>query len=258
MLSSSVVLPSKTPHEQSTVVRPAPSVREVHNKDGAVLLDISQGICFGMSSIGVKIWQLLQKQQSLADICDALCAEYPDASRECIDNDIAHFVQELEIKGVLIMPGRAPKSIPRPKILSVVQKLGSQSRRHKQRRAQFLFWKALLGLLAFDLLGLGKNFFCVYEMVRGWNVLDRPAPAGIENEVSDAVNLACAWYPKHVLCLQRSAVITCLLRHCGVSNQMVVGAQKLPFKAHAWVEVAGKVINDESEVLATYMVWERL
>jgi hypothetical protein len=38
---------------------------------------------------------------------------------------------------------------------------------------------------------------------------------------------------------------------------MVIGARQLPFKAHAWVEVAGLVVNDKSYVPETYAVLDR-
>ena len=37
---------------------------------------------------------------------------------------------------------------------------------------------------------------------------------------------------------------------------MILGAQKLPFKAHAWVEVNGRAINERSNI-ATYAIWDR-
>ena len=71
-----------------------------------------------------------------------------------------------------------------------------------------------------------------------------------------AVNHACVWYPKRVLCLQRSAVTTCVLRNCGVPASMVMGAQTLPFKAHAWTEVDERPITNRA-VQTIYSVWER-
>jgi len=38
---------------------------------------------------------------------------------------------------------------------------------------------------------------------------------------------------------------------------MVLGAQKFPFRAHAWVEVGGRAINERNNVQARYGVWER-
>jgi hypothetical protein len=121
-----------------------------------------------------------------------------------------------------------------------------------------LFWKAFLGLLAFDALLLGRNFTRLHRIVRRWPVAKQNEPAETVDRVAEAVNRALIWYPKHVLCLQRSAVTTCVLRNQGVYAQMVLGAQKFPFKAHAWVEVNGKVVNERnSQLLSAYGVWER-
>jgi hypothetical protein len=121
----------------------------------------------------------------------------------------------------------------------------------------YLFWKALLGLLAFDLMGFGHNFSRMHKFVCEWRVTVRPNGRDTVNQVCHAVNYACVFYPKRVLCLQRSAVTTCLLRNCGVHALMVMGAQKLPFKAHAWTEVDGLPINERRDVQKIYGVWER-
>ena len=122
---------------------------------------------------------------------------------------------------------------------------------------RFLFWKALFGLMAFDLLLLVRNFATLHRIVSNWKSRDRKASPDTSDRVCDAVNLACSWYPKRALCLQRSALTTCLLRSCGVPAEMVIGAQKLPFKAHAWVEVNGRAVNERTDVQTIYGVWER-
>jgi hypothetical protein len=38
---------------------------------------------------------------------------------------------------------------------------------------------------------------------------------------------------------------------------MVIGAQQMPFKAHAWVEVAGQVVNDKPYTPEMYAVLDR-
>src|SRR6266568_1961878 len=119
---------------------------------------------------------------------------------------------------------------------------------------RLLFWKALIGLLAFDLLGLGQNFVRMHRFVRNWKLASRSASADAVDRVCHGVNDACVWYPKRVLCLQRSAVTTCLLRSLGVSAHMVIGAQKFPFKAHAWTEVDGSAINERRDVQSKYGV----
>ena len=126
-----------------------------------------------------------------------------------------------------------------------------------QRLPRLLFWKALLGLFAFDVLGFGSDFARMHRVVSCWKVASKTVLVGAVDLVCEAVNHACMWYPKRVLCLQRSAVTTCLLRHCGLPAQMVMGTQTLPFKAHAWTEVHGCVINERRDVQSLYSVWER-
>ena len=120
----------------------------------------------------------------------------------------------------------------------------------------FLFFRALFMLLAYDFLSAVCRFQTLYSMVKHWEVAGRPQPDTIDR-VCMAVNYACVWYPKQALCLQRSFVTTYLLRKHGIPAQMVLGAQKLPFKAHAWVEVNGLAINERSDVQAHYAVWDR-
>jgi hypothetical protein len=38
---------------------------------------------------------------------------------------------------------------------------------------------------------------------------------------------------------------------------MVIGAQQMPFKAHAWVEADGKVVNDRQYIGELYATLER-
>lgn len=71
------------------------------------------------------------------------------------------------------------------------------------------------------------------------------------------IDLACVLYVKPVLCLQRSAATTLLLRRYGWPAEMVIGAQVLPFKSHAWVEVEGAVVNDKPYVREIFSVLER-
>lgn len=120
-----------------------------------------------------------------------------------------------------------------------------------------LFVEAIVALLVYDILSLLCPFKALYRKVRTWKVVQRTKQANIANRVCIAVNYACIWYPKQALCLQRSFVTTYLLRKHGVRAEMVLGAQKLPFKAHAWVEVDGRAVNERSNVKATYAVWDR-
>jgi hypothetical protein len=76
-------------------------------------------------------------------------------------------------------------------------------------------------------------------------------------QICAEMDLACIWYPKQVLCLQRSAATTCLLKQYGIRAQMVIGTQQTPFKSHAWVELDGQVVNDKPYTSEMYSILER-
>lgn len=75
--------------------------------------------------------------------------------------------------------------------------------------------------------------------------------------ISRAIDLACVFYYKRVLCLQRSAALAVLLRRHGQRAELVIGAQLVPFHSHAWVEVGNQVVNDKPYIGATFQVLER-
>jgi len=121
----------------------------------------------------------------------------------------------------------------------------------------FLVLQAYLNLIHFDLYLARRNFAVLYNKVRTYPVAKgSPTPDAIE-KICYAVDLACIWYWKEALCLQRSAAATCLLKQYGVPAQMVIGAQQVPFKAHAWVEVDGRVVNDKPYTAEMYGVLDR-
>ena len=121
-----------------------------------------------------------------------------------------------------------------------------------------LLSEALAMLFVYDLVRLLLPFRRLHGVVKSWPVLERDRAKGTVDEICRAVNLACVWYPKQALCLQRSFATTYLLRRRGIAAEMVLGAQKLPFKAHAWVEVGRQAVNERSNVQSAFAVWERL
>ncbi len=121
----------------------------------------------------------------------------------------------------------------------------------------FLVVRAYLKLVQFDLYLAMENFHGLYEKVRGYPITTGSLAADSVESVCAAIDMACIWYWKEVLCLQRSAATTCLLKRSGVPAQMILGAQQVPFKAHAWVEVDGRVVNDKPYMREMYAVLDR-
>src|ERR1700722_14191287 len=108
-----------------------------------------------------------------------------------------------------------------------------------------LVLQAYLRLIQVDLYLARGNFEALYNKVRTFPLRKKQASSNLVEHVCFAVDMACIWYWKEALCLQRSAATACLLRTLGAPAQLVIGAQQMPFRAHAWVEVDGLVVNDK-------------
>jgi hypothetical protein len=121
----------------------------------------------------------------------------------------------------------------------------------------FLVLKAYSMLILFDLYLARNDFAGLHDKVRFYPATKaRPSSRTIE-QICAAVDMASIWYWKEVRCLERSATTACLLKQFGVAAQMVIGARQIPFKAHAWVEVDGQVVNDKPYVQELYAVLDR-
>jgi hypothetical protein len=121
----------------------------------------------------------------------------------------------------------------------------------------FLVLKAYLKLIHFDLYLARGSFAALYKKVRNYPIGATVSADDAVERICSAVDMASIWYWKEALCLQRSAATACLLKEYGVPAQMVIGAQRMPFKAHAWVEVDGRVVNDKPYTSEMYAVLDR-
>jgi len=121
----------------------------------------------------------------------------------------------------------------------------------------YLLLRASVQLVRFDYPVARGNFVALHRAVRNYPVRKHFATTYPTERICHAIDLACIWYYKRVLCLQRSAATACLLKQYGIAAQLVIGAQPFPFKAHAWVEVDGRVVNDKPYIPEIYRVLER-
>lgn len=117
---------------------------------------------------------------------------------------------------------------------------------------------AYVGLLAVDIFLKLAGFRFLHRAVRRWPTRSLKCLDGTAvRTVCSAVDAAALYYYKEVLCLQRSALIVCLLRMRGVAAQLVIGCRRVPFLAHAWVEVHGETVYGEEPLEGTFCVLER-
>ena len=87
-------------HVTETTLLPSDSVRTSETQDGAVLLDIRQGVCFSVNPVGALIWRQLRDgaspttiTQHLANVCGISCQQ--------AEADVQEFVEQLKQRQLL-------------------------------------------------------------------------------------------------------------------------------------------------------------
>lgn len=118
------------------------------------------------------------------------------------------------------------------------------------------FLAAFRELLWVEVLLSSRGFSRVHRAVRNSGIR-QPSKAENYSDICRAVDIACVLYFKQVQCLQRSAALVRLLRKRGIPAELVIGIQKWPFRAHAWAEIAGQVVNDKPHITGGFVVIER-
>ena len=97
-----------------------------------------------------------------------------------------------------------------------------------------------------------------YEIVRESKIKQIVAERRVPHEdICRAMDIACVFYPKTVLCLQRSVAGVAVLRTYGWSAEFVTGCSIGTFENHAWVELNGKIVNDKPYMHEMYQVLDR-
>ena len=71
---------------------------EVHGE--VIALDIDQGQCYGLNSVGSRVWQLLESPVSLEEMVDTLTSEYEVSRAECLAQ-VGELVSSLKAAGLL-------------------------------------------------------------------------------------------------------------------------------------------------------------
>lgn len=131
--------------------------------------------------------------------------------------------------------------------------------------------RRLLAALAVLLPAIGSALRIV-GVRRTYRLLGGPRPGaagGIEvDETSQAaakrlaqlVNIAARHGPYSATCLRQSLALWWLLRRRGLTAELRIGVGKADarLRAHAWVELAGRVINDHGSISNDYAVYEDL
>ncbi len=233
------------------------NVCSASDKDGTTILNVEKGILYSAIGVASRVWTRLTAHPeglSLHEMIASIKTDFPNTQNDQIKPDIENLLNQLTHKGLVettnARSGRifsfndACLTLARTLALVSVKTVLSL-------RLHCL--AAFLQLAFFDLTLKVGGFRALHNTVRRWPLaVNRGSCVGTTQKLDEALNRAARYYPKHALCLQRSAALTCLLRASGVPAQMVIACRRMPFKGHAWVEVNAEVVNDRQKVQAFY------
>ena len=219
--------------------------------DGSTILHLRRGILFSAIGLASDLWTKLITHPDGLDF-DQLCSDigiiYPHVAKEQIAHDLRSVLEQLSKKEMINeakeVNRREARTLGLPHLLSRVLIATLLSLR--------LFGlAAFFQLFIFELTQALGGFRLVHQTLKQWPVSAKRRTKVTET-LSAALNQTARYYPKTVLCVQRSAALTCLLRSSGVPAETVIACRKVPFKGHAWVEVSGEVINENPRVQDFY------
>jgi len=233
----------------------APRLHVAAWNDGAVLLDIEHDRLLKLNQTGAEIWEMLKARETETQIALKIAERYGVDQKQVAD-DVRRLVgriAELGIGPVLSTLVGQPMSRDEVNAQGSYPWYGQRGDETPPQPKRATVFFALLGLAAFDLVLWLLSLKSLCSLVQNWPF--RPSNSSdslVIGKVCSAVEKACVWYPRRALCLQRSAITTCLLRSMGIRARMTIGARPMPLLAHAWVEVDGAVVNDWPRVKTFY------
>ena len=68
----------------------------------AAVLNVKNGIYYGLDPIGAEVWKLLQKPQRVSEISDAILSEY-DVEQEVWERDLQTLLEHLHAEGLIVV-----------------------------------------------------------------------------------------------------------------------------------------------------------
>jgi predicted RND superfamily exporter protein len=68
--------------------------------DELVMMDLEQGKYFSLNPVATRIWDLLEKEKTLDELCALLTEEYDVESNQCMD-EVRELLEEMEKLGLV-------------------------------------------------------------------------------------------------------------------------------------------------------------
>jgi len=74
----------------------SPAIRDAVNKDGAILLDVENGSCLSLNTVGARIWDMLKQQWTSERIVAALQHDFAGVPADQLCKDYYDFIHQLQ------------------------------------------------------------------------------------------------------------------------------------------------------------------
>jgi hypothetical protein len=236
-------------------------VRFACDDDGAVVLDLRSGRYLVFNPVGGAVLSGVKRGLPLAEIASELATKC-NVPLERVSTDVDRFSTQLLSMGLItratakVHAGEQQRSAEvgeEPSLAVPLNELAPQA-----PSAAFPWvLLAYLGLITIDVALRLFGFARMYRLLRWRQARVRPHDLGRVRGLARAVDRAAAFYFKRAWCLERSFVTVLLMRLRGWPAQLVLGAKRMPFGAHAWVELNRIVVNDDPKHCMGYSVLER-
>ena len=88
------------PLSPTTMVARKDGLIEAEVESEIVALNVEKGTCYGLNTVGSRIWKLLAVPIQISDICAKLLAEYRVESDTC-ERQVLDLLEELRAEGLI-------------------------------------------------------------------------------------------------------------------------------------------------------------
>jgi len=86
----------------NSVIKRSPEIVHSDMDDETVMMSIEQGEYYGIDAIGSDIWNMLEEEKSIKDICSSLCQRY-DVDESVCQQDVMRFLENMYERKIIVM-----------------------------------------------------------------------------------------------------------------------------------------------------------
>jgi hypothetical protein len=85
---------------EKTKIKRKPNILTSTIEDQTIMMDLEQGNYYDLNIVGSRIWDLIEKEISVKDICSILLSEYNVEEKHC-KMAVITFLKEMQKEGII-------------------------------------------------------------------------------------------------------------------------------------------------------------